>query len=93
MTKEEKDQLFVYLQKALDNYYPSYPLQTIDAIKWPLDPPRVSYFSDPTRQDNKLRNKLFRFIIQPIYENGEVGVWSMYSGLILPPESELIAGN
>lgn len=88
----------INLAKALESptpngYYPVIDLQTIDAIKWPMDPPRVSYFTDPTRQDNKLRNKLFKFIIQPIYENGEVGVWSMYSNLDLPQQSELIPGT
>ena len=83
----------INLQKALDGYYTSVDLRTIDAIKWPMDPPRVSYFTDPTRQDNKLRNKLFKFIIQPIYENGEVGVWSMYSNLDLPEQSELVTGT
>jgi hypothetical protein len=88
----------INLAKALESptpngYYPVIDLQTIDAIKWPLDPPRVSYFTDPNRQDNKLRNKLFKFIIQPIYENGEVGVWSMYSNLDLPQQSELIPGT
>jgi hypothetical protein len=83
----------INLQKALDGYYTNIDLQTIDAIKWPLDPPTVDYFTDPNRQDNKLRNKLFKFIIQPIYENGEIGVWSMYSNLDLPEQSELVAGT
>lgn len=83
----------INLQKALDGYYTTIDLQTIDAIKWPLNPPVVDYFTDPNRQDNKLRNKLFKFIIQPIYENGEVGVWSMYSNLDLPEQSELVSGT
>ena len=53
----------------------------------------MDYFTDPNRQDNKLRNKLFKFIIQPIYENGEIGVWSMYSNLDLPEQSELVSGT
>lgn len=83
----------INLRKALDGYYTTVDLQTIDAIKWPLDPPVVSYFTDPTRNDNKLRNKLFKFIIQPIYENDEYGVWSMYSNLDLPEQSELVSGT
>lgn len=83
----------INLQKALDGFYTSYDLQTFDAIKWPMDPPVVTYFTDITRNDNKLRNKLFKFIIQPIYENGEEGVWSMYSSLQLPEESELVTGT
>ncbi|MFY7730196.1 MAG: hypothetical protein ACOVRN_11820, partial [Flavobacterium sp.] len=83
----------INLQKALDGDYTVIDLQTIDAIKWPMDPPRVAYFTDPTRNDNKLRNKLFKFIIQPIYENGEAGVWSMYSNLELPEQSELVSGT
>lgn len=83
----------INLRKALDGYYTTVDLQTIDAIKWPLDPPVVSYFTDPTRNDNKLRGKLFKFIIQPIYENDEYGVWSMYSNLDLPEQSELVSGT
>lgn len=83
----------INLQKALDGYYTVFDLQTIDAIKWPMDPPVVNYFTDTTRNDNKLRNKLFKFIIQPIYENGEVGVWSMYSNLELPELSEFVSGT
>ena len=83
----------INLRKALDGYYSSIGLQTIDAIKWPLDPPVVSYFTDPTRNDNKLRNRLYKFIVQPIYENDEPGVWSMYSNLELPSQSELVSGT
>ena len=83
----------INLRKALDGDYPIFDLQTIDAVKWPMDPLVVSYFTDPTRNDNKLRNKLFRFIIQPVYENGEQGVWSMYSELSLPYKSELVSGT
>jgi len=88
----------INLAKALESpspngFYTVVDLQTIDAIKWPMDPPIVSYFTDPTRQDNKLRNKLFKFIVQPIYENGEVGAWSMYSDLPLPQQSELVSGT
>lgn len=83
----------INLRKALDGFYTVIDLQTIDAIKWPMEPPIVSYFTDPTRNDNKLRGKLFKFIIQPIYENGELGVWSMYSNLALPDQSELVSGT
>jgi hypothetical protein len=83
----------INLRKALDGFYTIVDLQTIDAIKWPMEPPIVSYFTDTTRNDNKLRGKLFKFIIQPIYENGEIGVWSMYSNLALPDQSELVSGT
>lgn len=83
----------INLQKALDGYYTTVDLQTIDAIKWPLDPPSLEYITDTTRNDNKLRKKLFKFIIQPIYENNEPGLWSMYSTLELPFQSELITGT
>jgi len=83
----------INLRKALDGFYTLIDLQTIDAIKWPMEPPIVSYFTDTTRNDNKLRGKLFKFIIQPIYENGELGVWSMYSNLALPDQSELVSGT
>jgi hypothetical protein len=83
----------INIQKAIDNFYTTVDLQAIDAVKWPLDPPFVSYATDTTRQDNKLRKKLYRFIIQPIYENGEEGVWSMYSNLPFPTQSELLSGT
>lgn len=83
----------INIRKALDGFYTVYDLQTIDAIKWPMEPPIVSYFTDTTRNDNKLRGKLFKFIIQPIYENGEIGVWSMHSNLALPDQSELVSGT
>lgn len=83
----------INLRRALDGYYTVIDLQVIDAIKWPLAPPFVSYITDTTRNDNKLRKKLFRFMVQPIYENGEVGVWSMYSNLPFPNSSELITGS
>jgi hypothetical protein len=83
----------INLRKALDGDYPAITLQTIDAVKWPLEPPLVSYFTSATKNDNKLRNKLFKFIIQPIYENDEPGVWSMYSNLDLPQQSELVSGT
>ena len=83
----------INIQKALDGDYTAITLQTIDAVKWPMAPPLVRYFTDETRNDNKLRNKLFKFIIQPIYENGETGVWSMYSNLDLPEKSEFISGT
>ena len=83
----------INIQKALDGFYTTIDLQTIDAVKWPLEPPFVSYVTDTTRQDNKLRKKLYRFIVQPIYENGEEGVWSMYSNLAFPTQSELLSGT
>lgn len=83
----------INIRKALDGFYTIYDLQVIDAVKWPMEPPIVSYFTDTTRNDNKLRGKLFKFIIQPIYENGEIGVWSMYSNLALPDQSELVSGT
>lgn len=83
----------INIQKAIDNFYTNITLQTLDAIKWPMAPPRLEYITDITRNDNKLRKKLFKFIIQPIYENNEPGVFSMYSSLELPTESELVTGT
>jgi len=45
----------INLAKALESptpngYYPEIDLQTIDAIKWPLEPPIYSYFTDYTLQ-------------------------------------------
>lgn len=83
----------INLQRALDGYYTTISLRTIDAVKWPLDPPRLEYITNTSRNDNKLRKKLFKFAIQPIYENNEPGVWSMYSTLELPSQSELVTGT
>lgn len=83
----------INLNKAIDGFYGAIQLQEIDAVKWPLEPPVASYGTDTTQESNKLRNKLYKFMVQPVYENGEEGVWSMYSNLALPTVSELVSGG
>lgn len=83
----------INLNKAIDGFYGTIQLQEIDAVKWPLEPPVASYGTDTTQESNKLRNKLYKFMVQPVYENGEEGVWSMYSNLALPTVSELVSGG
>lgn len=85
----------INIQKALDNFYSGIKneLRTFDAVKWPMDPPSCVYGTDTNRVDNKLRRKLFKFMVQPIYENGETGVWSMYSNLPIPTVNELVTGT
>lgn len=81
------------LRKALDGDYPVIDLQVVDAIKWPPKPPVCVYSTDQTRADNKLRRKLFRFRIRYIYENSQESVWSLWSNLAIPSESEFIDGT
>jgi hypothetical protein len=83
----------INLQKALDGFYGTIQLQEIDAVKWPLEPPVAVYGTDTTKDSNKLRKKLYKFMVQPVYENGEEGVWSMYSNLALPTVSEFVSGG
>ena len=85
----------INIQKALDGFYAGIQneLRTFDAVKWPFDPPSCAYGTDAERVDNKLRRKLFKFMVQPIYENGETGVWSMYSNLPIPTVNELVTGT
>ena len=85
----------INIQKALDGFYAGIEdeLRTFDAVKWPFDPPVCAYGTDAERVDNKLRRKLFKFMVQPIYENGETGVWSMYSNLPIPTVNELVTGT
>lgn len=85
----------INIQKALDNFYAGIEneLRTFDAVKWPMNPPSCVYGTDASRVDNKLRRKLFKFMVQPIYENGETGVWSMYSNLPIPTVNELVTGT
>lgn len=85
----------INIQKALDSFYSGInnELRTFDAVKWPMNPPSCAYGTDSNRVDNKLRRKLFKFMVQPIYENGETGVWSMYSNLPIPTVNELVTGT
>jgi hypothetical protein len=85
----------INIQKALDLFYSGInnELRTFDAVKWPMNPPSCVYGTDASRVDNKLRRKLFKFMVQPIYENGETGVWSMYSNLPIPTVNELVTGT
>ena len=83
----------INLNKAIDGFYGTIQLQEIDAVKWPLEPPVAVYGTDTTKESNKLRRKLYKFMVQPVYENGEEGVWSMYSNLALPTVSETVSGS
>lgn len=83
----------INLEKALAGYYTDVTLRTIDAIKWPPNPPFVQYGTDISRNDNKLTKKLFKFSIQNVYENDELSAWSMFSNLALPDQSEFVTGS
>jgi hypothetical protein len=83
----------INLEKALSGYYTNITLRTIDAVKWPPNPPFAQYGTDISRSDNKISKKLFKFSVQYIYENNELSSWSMFSNLPLPDQSEFVTGS
>lgn len=46
--------------------------------------PTAVYFSDTTKQFNRLYGKLYKFIVRFIYDDGEKSNWSEYSNTPLP---------
>lgn len=70
---------------------------TFDNLDWIKHPPLFSpygiYTTDTTESSNNLKNKLFQFRYQYIYDDKEESAWSPISDLILPNESEYISGT
>lgn len=79
-------------QIMLNNTYSAIDKQVCSAIKWPPPEPTAVYVNDLDVHDNKMRNKLFKFRLQGIYENNKKSAWSHYSNLALPTRSELVSG-
>ena len=70
---------------------------TFDNLDWikhpPLFSPTGQYITDTTESANNLKNKLFQFRYQYIYDDKEESAWSPISDLFLPNESEYISGT
>ena len=68
---------------------------TFDNLDWikhpPLFSPEPAYFTDTTETANNLKNKLFQFRYQYIYDDNEESAWSAISIMALPPSGEYIS--
>jgi hypothetical protein len=68
---------------------------TFDNLDWikhpPLFSPEPVYFTDTTETANNLKNKLFQFRYQYIYDDNEESAWSPISIMALPPSGEYIS--
>jgi hypothetical protein len=68
---------------------------TFDNLDWikhpPLFSPTFIYDTDTTETANNLKNKLFQFRYQYIYDDNEESAWSPISKITLPTQSEYIS--
>jgi len=68
---------------------------TFDNLDWikhpPLFSPDPAYFTDINEAANNLKNKLFQFRYQYIYDDNEESAWSPISIMALPPNGEYIS--
>lgn len=68
---------------------------TFDNLDWikhpPLFSPEPEYFTDTTETANNLKNRLFQFRYQYIYDDNEESAWSPISIMALPPSGEYIS--
>ena len=73
------------------NGYSEITFNNLDWIKHPpLFSPTFVYDSDTTETANNLKNKLFQFRYQYIYDDNEESAWSPISEMVLPNYSEYI---
>ena len=67
---------------------------TFDNLDWikhpPLFSPTFTYGTDTTENSNNLKNKLFQFRYQYVYDDNEQSAWSPISEMTLPNYSEYI---
>lgn len=67
---------------------------TFDNLDWikhpPLFSPIYTYGTDTTENSNNLKNKLFQFRYQYVYDDNEQSAWSPISEMTLPNYSEYI---
>jgi hypothetical protein len=72
--------------------YSEITFNNLDWIKHPpLFSPIFAYDSDTNETVNNLKNKLFQFRYQYVYDDNEESAWSPISKLVLPNYSEYIA--
>ena len=73
------------------NGYSEITFNNLDWIKHPpLFSPTFTYESDTTENSNNLKNKLFQFRYQYVYDDNEESAWSPISEMTLPTASEYI---
>lgn len=71
--------------------YSEITFNNLDWIKHPpLFSPTFVYDSDTTENSNNLKNKLFQFRYQYVYDDNEESAWSPISEMVLPTSSEYI---
>jgi len=71
--------------------YSEITFNNLDWIKHPpLFSPYFGYFTDTTENSNNLKNKLFQFRYQYVYDDNEESAWSPISEMTLPNYSEYI---
>ena len=71
--------------------YSEITFNNLDWIKHPpLFSPRTFYITDASETANNLKNKLFQFRYQYVYDDNEESAWSPISQLTLPNYSEYI---
>ena len=83
----------LYTQSAGTNPdgYSEITFNNLDWIKHPpLFSPTFVYASDTTENSNNLKNKLFQFRYQYVYDDNEESAWSPISEMTLPTASEYI---
>jgi len=74
------------------NGYSEITFNNLDWIKHPpLFSPTFVYDTDTTENSNNLKNKLFQFRYQYIYDDNEESAWSPISEMVLPNNSEYIS--
>lgn len=74
------------------NGYSEITFNNLDWIKHPpLFSPIPSYYTDATETVNNLKNKLFQFRYQYIYDDNEESAWSPISEMVLPTSSGYIS--
>lgn len=73
------------------NGYSEITFNNLDWIKHPpLFSPTFTYETDNTENSNNLKNKLFQFRYQYVYDDNEESAWSPISKMVLPTYSEYI---
>lgn len=71
--------------------YSEITFNNLDWIKHPpLFSPTFTYITDASENSNNLKNKLFQFRYQYVYDDNEESAWSPISEMVLPTSSEYI---
>ena len=83
-----------YWEVANVGVYASITEQILDRIKYrPKELASVSYTTDQSVKENRLRNNLFKFSYRYVYDDGEKSAWSPISAPPMPLISERFDGS